>query len=199
LLFIMTLHSAEFLTSVGFIKQLPTDGRSEIAFSGRSNVGKSSLLNRLLNRKKLVKTSRTPGKTRTLNFFTVNNAFYCVDFPGYGYAKRSKSERDQWGQLIEEYVLDRPPLKGFVQLIDVRHVPTEDDLRMVEWLTESEKRFVVVGTKADKLSKTKLQASLARIKRVLAWQGEFPVLPFSAVTGLGKDELWRWIEETLRG
>lgn len=195
----MTLHSAEFLTSVGFLKQLPTDGRPEIAFAGRSNVGKSSLLNRLLNRKKLVKTSGTPGKTRTLNFFTINDAFYCVDLPGYGYAKRSKSEREQWGQLIEGYVADREPLKGFVQLIDIRHTPTEDDLKMIEWLTHSGKRFLIVGTKADKLSNNKLQASLARIKRVLAWQGEYPVVPFSAVTGRGKDEVWRWIEETLHG
>lgn len=195
----MTLHSAEFLTSVGFLKQLPTDGRTEIAFLGRSNVGKSSLLNRLLNRKKLVKTSGTPGKTRTLNFFTINDAFYFVDFPGYGYAKRSQSERLQWGELIEGYIADRPPLKGFVQLIDVRHVPTADDLQMIEWLSHSGKPFVIVGTKADKLSNNKLQASLARIKRTLAWQGEFPVLPFSAVTGRGKDELWRWIEETLDG
>jgi GTP-binding protein len=110
----MNIRSADFLTSVGFLSQLPTDGRTEIAFSGRSNVGKSSLLNRLLNRKKLVKTSRTPGKTRTLNFFTVNEAFYMVDLPGYGYAKRSMSEREQWGQLIESYVLDRPVLKGYV-------------------------------------------------------------------------------------
>lgn len=195
----MNVRSAEFLTSVGFIEQLPTDGRSEIVFAGRSNVGKSSLLNRLLNRKKLVKTSRTPGKTRTLNFFTINEAFYLVDLPGYGYAKRSQSEREQWGQLIESYVIDREPLKGFVQLIDVRHVPTDDDLNMIEWLTHSGKPFVIVGTKADKLSNNKLQSSLAAIKRVLAWKGDFPVLPFSAVTGRGKDELWRWIEETLNG
>ncbi len=195
----MNLRSAEFLTSVGFLSQLPTDGKSEIAFAGRSNVGKSSLMNRLLNRKKLVKTSGTPGKTRTLNFFTINNAFYLVDLPGYGYAKRSKTERAQWGQLIEGYVADREPLKGFVLLIDIRHAPTEDDLNMVEWLTNSGKRFILVGTKADKLSNNKLQSSLARTKRVLAWKGEHQILPFSAVTGRGKDELWQWIEETLHG
>jgi len=195
----MNLRSAEFLTSVGFLSQLPTDGKSEIAFAGRSNVGKSSLMNRLLNRKKLVKTSGTPGKTRTLNFFTINNAFYLVDLPGYGYAKRSKTEREQWGQLIEGYVADREPLKGFVLLIDIRHAPTEDDLNMVEWLTNSGKRFILVGTKADKLSNNKLQSSLARTKRVLAWKGEHDILAFSAVTGRGKDELWRWIEETLHG
>ncbi len=195
----MNLRSAAFFTSVGFLSQLPTDGKSEIAFAGRSNVGKSSLMNRLLNRKKLVKTSGTPGKTRTLNFFTVNDAFYLVDLPGYGYAKRSQTEREQWGKLIEGYVADREPLKGFVLLIDVRHAPTEDDLNMIEWLTNSGKRFIIVGTKADKLSNNKLQSSLARTKRVLAWQGEHNVLPFSAVTGRGKDELWRWIEETLHG
>jgi GTP-binding protein len=195
----MNLRSAEFLTSVGFLSQLPTDGKSEIAFAGRSNVGKSSLMNRLLNRKKLVKTSGTPGKTRTLNFFTINNAFYLVDLPGYGYAKRSKTEREQWGQLIEGYVADREPLKGFVLLMDIRHAPTKDDLDMVEWLTNSGKRFILVGTKADKLSNTKLQSSLARAKKVLAWKGEHDILAFSAVTGRGKDELWRWIEETLHG
>ena len=195
----MNLRSAEFLTSVGFLTQLPTDGRFEIAFAGRSNVGKSSLMNRLLNRKKLVKTSGTPGKTRTLNFFTVNDAFYLVDLPGYGYAKRSQAERAQWGQLIEGYVADREPLKGFVLLIDIRHAPTEDDLNMVEWLTNSGKRFIIVGTKADKLSNNKLQSSVARTKKVLAWKGEHDILPFSAVTGRGKDELWRWIEETLHG
>jgi len=195
----MNLRSAEFLTSVGFLTQLPTDGRSEIAFAGRSNVGKSSLMNRLLNRKKLVKTSGTPGKTRTLNFFTVNDAFYLVDLPGYGYAKRSQTERAQWGQLIEGYVADREPLKGFVLLIDIRHAPTEDDLNMVEWLTNSGKRFIIVGTKADKLSNNKLQSSVARTKKVLAWKGEHDILPFSSVTGRGKDELWRWIEETLHG
>jgi GTP-binding protein len=195
----MTLRSAEFLTSVGFLSQLPADGRSEIGFAGRSNVGKSSLLNRLLNRKKLVKTSRTPGKTRTLNFFTINDAFYLVDFPGYGYAKRSQSERAQWGQLIEAYVADRPPLRGFVHLIDVRHAPTEDDFNMIDWLNNGSKPFIIVATKSDKLSNNKLQTSLAGIRRDLASHGEFPVLPFSSVTGRGKDELWRWIEETLRG
>ena len=193
----MKFHSAEFVTSIGFLKQLPRDEISEIAFAGRSNVGKSSLMNRLFNRKNLVKTSGTPGKTRTLNFFLVNGAYYFVDLPGYGYAKRSQSERQQWGQLIEGYVKDRPSLRGFVQLIDARHDPTRDDLQMLEWLAHSNKPFVVVATKADKLSGNKLATRLAQTRRILALHGDFDLLSFSATTGRGKDEVWRRIGEIL--
>lgn len=195
----MTLHSVEFFTSVGFLKQLPVDGLPEIAFAGRSNVGKSSLLNRLFNRKNLVKTSSTPGKTRTLNFFLVNQGFYCVDMPGYGYARRSQSERVQWGRLIEGYIRERPALKGFVQLIDARHDPTHDDLMLLDWLVQTQKPFLVVATKADKLSGSQLKPRLDQTRRMIALHGEIPVLPFSAVTGRGKPDLWRWIEETLHG
>jgi GTP-binding protein len=195
----MTLHSAEFVISVGFLKQLPDDGLPEIAFAGRSNVGKSSLLNRLLNRKNLVKTSGTPGKTRTLNFFLINKGFYCVDMPGYGYAKRSQDERLQWARLIEGYLKDRPPLKGFVLLIDARHDPTQDDLQMVDWLAQSQKPFVVVATKADKLSGSTLKPRLDKTQRILDVHGEIGVIPFSAETGRGKNDLWRWMEEVLNG
>ena len=195
----MTLHSVDFFTSVGFLKQLPEDGLPEIAFAGRSNVGKSSLLNRLFNRRNLVKTSSTPGKTRTLNFFLVNEAFYCVDMPGYGYARRSRDEREQWGRLIEKYIQDRPVLKGFVQLIDARHDPTRDDLLLLDWLVQVQKPFLVVATKADKLSGSRLKPRLDQTRRLIASHGDIPVTPFSAVTGRGKTDLWRWIEETLHG
>ncbi len=193
----MKYHSAEFVTSVGFLRQLPRDGASEIAFAGRSNVGKSSLLNRLFNRKNLAKTSNTPGKTRTLNFYRVNRAHYFVDLPGYGYAKRSQRERQAWGKLIEGYVQDRPSLVGFVQLIDARHDPTRDDLQMIDWLVHGKKPFVVVATKADKLSGNKLRNRLDQTRRLLALHGDFDLLPFSATTGRGKAAVWHWIREVL--
>lgn len=195
----MTLHSAEFVTSVGFLKQLPEEGVPEIAFAGRSNVGKSSLLNRLLNRKNLVKTSGTPGKTRTLNFFLINKGFYCVDMPGYGYAKRSQDERMQWARLIEGYLKDRPQLKGFVHLVDARHDPTRDDLQMIDWLVASQKPFVVAATKADKLSGSTLKPRLDKTRRILGLHAEVVMMPFSAVTGKGKVDLWRWMEGVLNG
>ena len=193
----MQFHSAEFVTSVGFLRQLPRDGMAEIAFTGRSNVGKSSLLNRLFNRRNLAKTSSTPGKTRTLNFYCVNHAYYFVDLPGYGYAKRSLQERQTWGQLIEGYVQDRPSIRGFVQLIDARHDPSRDDLLMIDWLVQCEKPFVVVATKADKLSGHKLKNRLDQTRRMLALYGDFDLVPFSATTGRGKDAVWRWIGEVL--
>ncbi len=193
----MKFRSAEFVTSVGFLRQLPRDGMAEIAFAGRSNVGKSSLLNRLFNRRNLAKTSSTPGKTRTLNFYCVNHAYYFVDLPGYGYAKRSRQERETWGQLIEGYVQDRPSIRGFVQLIDARHDPSRDDLLMIDWLVQGEKPFVVVATKADKLSGHKLKSRLDQTRRMLALHGDFDLVPFSAMTGRGKDVVWRWIGEVL--
>ena len=193
----MKFHSAEFVMSVGFVRQLPRDGMAEIAFAGRSNVGKSSLINRLFNRKNLAKTSNTPGKTRTLNFYAVNRRYYFVDLPGYGYAKRSQRERQAWGKLIENYVRDRPSLKGFVQLIDARHDPSREDLQMIDWLLNGEKPFLVVATKADKLSGNKLRNRLDQTRRILAFHGNFDLLPFSATTGRGKDAVWRWIGEVL--
>lgn len=193
----MKFHSAEFAMSVGFVRQLPRDGMAEIAFAGRSNVGKSSLVNRLFNRKNLAKTSNTPGKTRTLNFYAVNRRYYFVDLPGYGYAKRSQRERQAWGKLIENYVRDRPSLKGFVQLIDARHDPSREDLQMIDWLLSGEKPFLVVATKADKLSGNKLRNRLDQTRRILAFRGNFDLLPFSATTGRGKDAVWHWIGEVL--
>lgn len=193
----MKFHSAEFAMSVGFVRQLPRDGMAEIAFAGRSNVGKSSLINRLFNRKNLAKTSNTPGKTRTLNFYAVNRRYYFVDLPGYGYAKRNQRERQAWGKLIENYVRDRPSLKGFVQLIDARHDPSREDLQMIDWLLNGEKPFLVVATKADKLSGNKLRNRLNQTRRILAFHGNFDLLPFSATTGRGKDAVWHWIGEVL--
>lgn len=191
----MKIRDAEFVTSVGRPDQIPDARLPEIAFSGRSNVGKSSLLNRLLNRKRLAKTSQTPGKTRTLNYFQVNGDFYLVDLPGYGYARRSYGERRKWATLVNAYLEDRPPLRGIVQLVDARHAPTADDLEMVEWLVRSRKPFLVVATKTDLVSGSRLKPQLDQASELLRGSGSDEVLAFSAKTGRGRREIWSWIDE----
>ena len=195
----MKINSAEFVKSVASPAGLPDDGLPEIAFAGRSNVGKSSLLNRLLNRKQLAKTSRTPGKTTNLNYFRINNALYFVDLPGYGYARRSHQERERWGNLIEAYLKDRDSLKGIVQLLDVRHDPSAQDLELLRWLLHVRKPFLVAGTKADKLSGSRLPARLRQTGDILKGIGSIDLLPFSATTGRGRDAVWAWIREVAFG
>ena len=195
----MQIKSTEFVTSVGRLDQIPSSGLPEIAFAGRSNVGKSSLLNRLLNRKNLAKTSNTPGKTRTLNYYVVNSKLHLVDLPGYGYAKRRQSEREQWAKLVNGYLQDREPMFGILQLLDARHDPTAQDLEMVSWLLQYGKPFVLVATKTDKLSSTKLKKRLNLTRKLLSELGEVSIIPFSAKTGTGREGIWRWIEEVLNG
>ncbi|MDP6777278.1 MAG: ribosome biogenesis GTP-binding protein YihA/YsxC [Candidatus Latescibacteria bacterium] len=195
----MKVTTAEFVKSVGSPSGLPDDGLPEIAFAGRSNVGKSSLLNRLLNRKQLAKTSRTPGKTTNLNYFRINNALYFVDLPGYGYARHSHQERQRWGSLIEAYLEERDALKGIVQLLDARHDPSEQDLEMLRWLLHVRKPFLVAATKADKLSGSRLPARLRKTDDILAELGSIDLLPFSATTGRGRDAVWAWIREAAHG
>ena len=191
----MNFNKAEFYTSFGRLSQMPPSDRIEIAFSGRSNVGKSSLINKIFNRKTLAKVSSLPGKTVTINFFTLENIFI-VDLPGYGYAKVSKSEKKGWGDLIGGY-LENPErdLELVFQLIDMRHAPTKDDIQMINFLIDYEIPFVIVFTKADKLKRT------AREERLRAFEQEIPCfeditcIPFSTVTGEGVDEIRRIIEE----
>ncbi len=195
----MKLHSAEFVTSVGHPSQIPAQTLPEIAFAGRSNVGKSSLINRLINRKNLAKTSNTPGKTRTLNYYRVNSAFYLVDLPGYGYARRSPGERQQWADLVNSYLKKRKLLRGTVQLLDARHDPTAQDLDMLRWLLHVQKPFLVVATKTDKLSSSRLESRLGRTREILLSLGEIQPLPFSARSGRGCEAVWRWIQEAVHG
>ena len=195
----MQIQSTEFVTSVGRLDQIPSSGLPEIAFSGRSNVGKSSLLNRLLKRKSLAKTSNTPGKTRTLNYYDVNGMLHLVDLPGYGYAKRGHSEREQWAKLVNGFLQDRDPLLGILQLFDVRHDPTAQDLGMISWLLQFGKPFVLVATKTDKLSTNKLKARMNLTRTQLSELGDVSIIPFSAKTGRGREGIWRWIEEVLNG
>ncbi|WP_096435973.1 ribosome biogenesis GTP-binding protein YihA/YsxC [Alteribacter populi] len=193
----MKVTTADLVISAGRADQFPPGPFPEVALSGRSNVGKSSFINKVLARKALARTSQRPGKTQTLNFYKINDRFHFVDVPGYGYAKVSKKERDAWGRLMERYFEEREQLKGVVLLVDVRHKPTEDDIMMYEWLKHHELKVIVVGTKADKISKGKQQKQLAVIKRELDMESEDPVVLFSSETGLGKEKAWREISDLL--
>lgn len=191
----MNFNKAEFYASYGKFSQIPPGERIEIAFAGRSNVGKSSLINKIFNRKKLAKVSAVPGKTATVNFFDFEN-IYIVDLPGYGYAKVAKSEKERWAELIEGYLNDTSRrLELVFSLIDMRHAPTKDDIHMLDYLIDNEIPFVVVLTKADKLNKSE------REKRMKAFEEEIPcfeditVIPFSNVTGEGVEDIRAIIEE----
>jgi GTP-binding protein len=189
----MRITEVEFVKSVVDVRDLPTDNLKEIAFAGRSNVGKSSLINRMLGRKKMAKISSTPGKTRQLNYFRINNAFYLVDLPGYGFAKVSKREKEQWLQLITDFVTQSRKLVGVVSLIDSRIGPTKLDIQLLEWLHELKKRTVIVATKADKLSNSALAQKVNSFRSVLSVYSNAGIIPFSATRGTGKKELWREI------
>lgn len=181
----MKVISATFLKSAVKPDQYPRDGRPEVAFVGRSNVGKSSLMNALLNRKGLAKTSSTPGKTQTINFFDVNNKVYFVDLPGYGYAKVPKGTKEQWRKVMTAYLSNRGPLKLVVQLLDARHPPTDKDLDMLALLDEAEVPTLLVATKIDKLKSSERARNLATLRKTLDLDDDALVIPFSAVTGEG--------------
>lgn len=193
----MEIKQSEFTTSAVLQSQYPTDNRAEIAFVGRSNVGKSSLINTLTNRRKLVKVSGTPGKTKLVNFFLINNEFYFVDLPGYGYAKVSKVEKESWGKVIETYLLKREQLKKIVLLVDCRHKPSEDDIIMYKWIKHYNYDTIVVATKIDKLKKSEIQRNLKVIKDTLELKPSDKLLTFSSLKKLGKEELLEVIEQTL--
>jgi GTP-binding protein len=190
---------ATFFRSVAGPEQLPRDGLPQIAFSGRSNVGKSSLINALLNRPKLAQTSGTPGKTRLLNFYLINRSFYFVDLPGYGFAKVSHAERRQWRGLIENYLRDNPALAGVVTLIDCRIGLTDLDIDLLTWLEELRAPAIVVATKADKLShRQQIVQQRVILNQLPLLFSKREVLLFSARTGLGKPELWSCIDRILK-
>lgn len=186
--------------TAGSVSQFPRDRRPQIALSGRSNVGKSSLINTLLGRKSLARVSSAPGKTITINFFDVDKKIYLVDLPGYGYAKRSKESKRSWSTLTDDYFTKNPnsdTIKLVVQLIDVRVGPTDDDITMMNWLIEYDVPFIVVATKADKLSKTALRETLSKYEEDYFRGTDIKVIPFSSVTNEGKDQLWQEIFEAV--
>ena len=193
----MIVKSVEFLTSAVRKDQYPPEGVPEIAFAGRSNVGKSSLINLLTNRKKLAKVSQNPGKTRTINFFTVNGTFRIVDLPGYGYAKVSKAEAEKWGPRMEDYLSSRPDLLKVVQLVDIRHAPSAQDRQMYEYLQYYGLDGLVVATKADKVSRGEAAKNIAVIRRDLKLKKGDRVIPVSALNKTGTEEILAAMEEIL--
>ncbi len=190
----MKIHSAEFVKSAFEQSHWIDDNKPEISFLGRSNVGKSSLLNSLLNRNKLARTSNTPGRTQSINFFLINEKFYFADLPGYGYAKVPKKLRADWGKMAEDYLAKREQLVLSIQLVDSRHDPTVLDKQLYEWLAFHGKNNLIVATKADKLSNNKLNKSLNEMRKVMP---DSRILPYSSVTGKGKDAVWSEIENAI--
>ena len=187
--------------TVGNARQFPRDPRPQIALSGRSNVGKSSLINTMLGRKSLARVSSTPGKTITINYYDVDKHIYLVDLPGYGYAKRSQDSKRSWSTLTEDYFLKNPSadaIKLVIQLIDVRVGPTDDDIMMINFLIDNQVPFVVVATKTDKLSKTELSRKLESFQEDYFKGTGIQVLPFSSVSREGKDELWNKIFDSVK-
>jgi len=194
----MIIKKAEYVISAVSPKQYPAGNLPEIALVGRSNVGKSSLINKLVNRKNLAKTSSKPGKTRTMNFYLINDEFYFVDLPGYGYAQVSKEMKSAWGKMIETYLTKRANLKGVIQLIDFRHLPTADDLMMWEWLKYYSLPVIHVGTKLDKVPRSQWARKKKEIIQSLNLPDSNKFIPFSAESGLGKEAIWDLITSWLK-
>lgn len=186
----MKVNSAEIVISAVKPNQYPEGGMPEFALAGRSNVGKSSFINKMLNRKSLARTSSKPGKTQTLNFFLINEYLYFVDVPGYGYAKVSKKEREAWGKMIETYLTSREQLKAVVLIVDLRHQPTNDDCMMYDFLKHYEIPCIIIATKADKVPKSKWQKHIKITKETLNLNENDHLILFSSETGQGKDEAW---------
>ena len=186
----MIIRSAKFVCSAVTPEQYPPDDLPEVAFAGRSNVGKSSLINKILNRKKLVRTSKTPGRTQLLNFFEINELWRFVDLPGYGYAKVPKEVQKRWRPMVENYLTTRVNLRGMVWLLDIRREVSKEDLTLWDWLRTEELTVIVVITKADKLSKNKRNKQAAAIAKSLGRKTR-ELIQFSAISGEGKDEIWQ--------
>ena len=196
----ININNAELFTTVGASKQFPKDPKPQVALSGRSNVGKSSLINTLLGRKSLARVSSAPGKTITINYYGIDKKMYLVDLPGYGYAKRSKESKKVWSSLTEDFFLKNPSsdaLRLVIQLIDVRTGPTEDDIMMINWLIDMDIPFTVVCTKTDKLSNNQLKEAMDKLNKEYFSNAGIELLPFSSITRAGKDELWKKIFEAI--
>lgn len=194
----MNLHNAEYIRSAGTPKDFLHDGCVQIAMAGRSNVGKSSVINRLLDRKNLARVGNSPGKTRQVNYFMVDKTFYLVDLPGYGYAKVSMAEKQRWARLMESYFDERTITLGLL-IVDSRHKPTADDCTMAQWFKDTGCPFAVVANKLDKLKKSEIEPNLARIRDTLELGEEIPLIPFSAEKGTGKQELLNLVLAAVNG
>lgn len=185
----MEIRKAEFITSAVEPRQYPADHLPYIALVGKSNVGKSSMINTITNRSKLAKTSGQPGKTRLINFYRINDSFYIVDLPGYGFARVSQNEKRKWGNMIETFLASSPNLLGMIHLVDIRHNPTVDDITMMDWILHFNMPLTVVATKADKLGKTRIKPQADKIREKLQISKDIPLIPFSSQTKYGKEAL----------
>ena len=190
----MIIKSGELETVCGITSKLPENDKSEFAFAGKSNVGKSSLINGLLNRKNLARTSQKPGKTQTINFYNINDELYFVDLPGYGYAQVSESVKAKWGKMVENYLKKSECLKEVLLLIDIRHDPSKNDKDMYDWIVYNGYNPIIIATKADKIKRSQLQKQIKAIKEGLKVKPGTKIIPFSAVTKQGRDEIWDIIE-----
>ena len=190
----MVIKSVNLETVCGITSKLPENTLPEVAFAGKSNVGKSSLINAIMNRKSYAKTSSQPGKTQTINFYNINNVFYCVDLPGYGYAKTTLETRAKWGKMIENYLRKSRQLRMVFLLVDIRHEPSANDKHMYSWIIENGFYPAIIATKLDKIKRSQIQKQLKLIREGLNVAEGTPIVPYSAVTKQGRDEIWELIE-----
>ena len=193
----MVIKNVNLETVCGITSRLPENDKPEVAFAGKSNVGKSSLINALMNRKSYARISATPGKTQTINFYSINEEMYLVDLPGYGYAKVSEKEKAQWGKLVERYLHGSSMLKPVFLLIDIRHVPSANDRMMYEWILDKGFQPIMILTKLDKLKRSQVQKQIKVVKEGLKLVPGTRVIPFSSVTKQGREEIWEVIESFL--
>lgn len=191
----MVIKSVELETVCGITSKIPENELPEIAFAGKSNVGKSSLINALMNRKSLARTSSQPGKTQTINFYNINGAMYLVDLPGYGYAKAPESQRAKWGKMIENYLYVSRQLKAVFLLVDIRHKPSGNDRMMYEWIVYHGYRPIVIATKLDKLKRSQVERNIREVREGLGLKSSDLFIPFSSVTKQGREDIWRAMEE----
>lgn len=194
----MIIKNVALETVCGVTSKLPENSRPEVAFAGKSNVGKSSLINALMNRKSLARTSSQPGKTQTINFYNVNDSIYFVDLPGYGYAKTSEHIREQWGKMIENYLYRSRQLRAVFLLVDIRHKPSENDCIMYDWIKSHGYQPIIIATKLDKINRSQIQKQVKLLTETLRAEKGVRVVPFSATTKQGREEIYEIIEEILQ-
>lgn len=190
----MIIKNVKLETVCGTESVIPENNKPEIAFAGKSNVGKSSLINALVNRKALARTSSQPGKTQTINYYNINDMLYFVDLPGYGYAKASASTREKWGKMVERYLIKSKQLKIIFLLVDIRHEPSQNDKQMYDWIVYYGFHPVIIATKLDKIGRNQLNKHIKMIREGLGADSDAKIIPFSSVTKQGKDEIWEYIE-----
>lgn len=194
----MIIKNVALETVCGITSKLPENGRPEVAFAGKSNVGKSSLINALMNRKSLARTSSQPGKTQTINFYNINDSIYFVDLPGYGYARTSEHVKEQWGKMVENYLHRSRQLKAVFLLIDIRHKPSENDRIMYDWIKNHGYQPIIIATKLDKINRSQIQKQVKLLKETLKAEQNVRIVPFSATTKQGREDIYEIIEEILQ-